>query len=54
MIRSATQVTPYTVPTAAELAGDFSDPRLPKIYDPTTGTAISVQRSAQRHLSEPP
>lgn len=36
-ISSATQVTPYTVPTAAELAGDFSDPRLPKIYDPTTG-----------------
>ncbi len=32
-IRSATQVQPYTVPTDAELAGDFSDPRLPKIYD---------------------
>lgn len=36
-IHSATQVNPYTVPTAAELGGDFSDPRLPKIYDPTTG-----------------
>jgi hypothetical protein len=36
-ISSATQVVPYTVPTAAELAGDFSDPRLPTIYDPTTG-----------------
>ena len=36
-IHSATQVVPYTVPTAAELAGDFSDPRLPSIYDPTTG-----------------
>ncbi len=36
-IRSATQVQQYTVPTTAELAGDFSDPRLPTIYDPTTG-----------------
>ena len=36
-IHSATQVNPYTVPTTAELGGDFSDPRLPKIYDPTTG-----------------
>jgi len=36
-IHSATQVNPYTVPTTAELAGDFSDPRLPNIYDPTTG-----------------
>ena len=36
-IRSATQVQPFTVPTNAELGGDFSDPRLPKIYDPTTG-----------------
>ena len=36
-IHSATQAQQYTVPTAAQLAGDFSDPRLPKIYDPTTG-----------------
>jgi hypothetical protein len=36
-IRSATQVQPFTVPTNAELGGDFSDPRLPTIYDPTTG-----------------
>jgi hypothetical protein len=28
--------TLFTVPTAAELAGDFSDPALPKIYDPLT------------------
>jgi Carboxypeptidase regulatory-like domain len=33
VIRSATQAQFYTVPTAAELAGDFSDPRLPIIYD---------------------
>ena len=36
-IRSATQAQFYTVPTAAELAGDFSAPGLPTIYDPTTG-----------------
>ena len=36
-IRSATQVQPFTVPTTAELAGDFSAPGLPTIYDPTTG-----------------
>jgi Carboxypeptidase regulatory-like domain/TonB dependent receptor len=36
-IRSATQVQFFTVPTAAELAGDFSAPGLPTIYDPTTG-----------------
>jgi carboxypeptidase family protein/TonB-dependent receptor-like protein len=37
VIRSATQVQFFTVPTAAELAGDFSAPGLPTIYDPTTG-----------------
>jgi hypothetical protein len=36
-IRSATQVQRFTVPTNAQLGGDFSDPRLPTIYDPTTG-----------------
>ena len=36
-IRSSTQVQFFTVPTAAELAGDFSAAGLPKIYDPTTG-----------------
>ena len=36
-IRSATQVQFFTVPTAGELAGDFSAPGLPTIYDPTTG-----------------
>ncbi len=33
VIRSATQALFFTVPTAAQLAGDFSDPRLPAIYD---------------------
>lgn len=32
-IRSATQVQFFTVPTNAQLQGDFSDPRLPNIYD---------------------
>jgi outer membrane receptor protein involved in Fe transport len=31
-------LTTTTVPTAAELAGDFSAPGLAPIYDPTTGT----------------
>lgn len=30
-----------TVPTAAELSGDFSAPGLPAIYDPTTGQQFS-------------
>jgi Carboxypeptidase regulatory-like domain/TonB dependent receptor len=30
-----------TVPTAAELSGDFSAPGLPPIYDPTTGQQFS-------------
>ena len=33
VIRSATQAQFYTVPTADELSGNFSDPRLPIIYD---------------------
>ncbi len=35
-LKTGTLVT-STVPTAAELGGDFTDPRLPAIYDPTTG-----------------
>ena len=33
VIRNATQALFFTVPTPAQLAGDFSDPRLPAIYD---------------------
>jgi outer membrane receptor protein involved in Fe transport len=36
-LKTGTLVT-STVPTAAELGGDFSAAGLPKIYDPTTGT----------------
>jgi hypothetical protein len=32
-----------TVPTSAELSGDFSAPGLPPIYDPTTGQQFSCQ-----------
>jgi hypothetical protein len=42
-ISSATQVGQYTVPTAAELAGDFSAPGLPKIYDPTQAPGTQFQ-----------
>ena len=42
-ISSATQVAQYTVPTAAELAGDFSAPGLPKIYDPTQPPGTQFQ-----------
>ncbi len=40
-IRSATQVQFFTVPTNAQLAGDFSAAGLPTIYDPTTGLPFS-------------
>src|SRR3984957_5293686 len=36
-LKTGTLVT-STVPTAAELGGDFTAPGLPVIYDPTTGT----------------
>jgi Carboxypeptidase regulatory-like domain len=34
----STSASSFTVPTAAVLAGDFSDPRFPLIYDPATQT----------------
>jgi hypothetical protein len=49
-IHSATQVNQYTVPTAKELTGDFSElltlPTPVKIYDPTTGLQFACNGQA--------
>ena len=50
-LQTGTLVT-TTVPTTAELAGDFSASGLPVIYDPTTGHPVSMQWKAQRYLPE--
>ncbi len=50
-LKTGTLVT-TTVPTTAELAGDFTAPGLPVITDPTTGTQFQCNGVLEHNLSE--